>query len=150
MYWRNMLRGFAAGFAATLVLSGFMLLKSAVGVMPHLNVITMLNHLSGTQVVWMGWLLHFLIGTILWGGLYSMLDTHFPGERYWATGLIFAFLAWLLMMTIIMPAAGAGMFALHLGIGGLITTFILHMIYGLTLGTVYGAEHPEPLASAPA
>ncbi|MEO8537343.1 MAG: DUF6789 family protein, partial [Betaproteobacteria bacterium] len=47
--------------------------------------------------------------------------------------------AWFLMMVIVMPMAGTGVFGLDLGMMAPVMTLILHLIYGAVLGGVYGA-----------
>lgn len=44
-----------------------------------------------------------------------------------------------LLMIIVMPMAGAGLFGLQLGLMAPIATLMLHWIYGAVLGGVYGA-----------
>lgn len=138
----NIMKGFAAGFAATLVLSALMLLKSMMGLMPALDVISMLGAMSGGGAA-MGWLGHFLIGTVLWGGLFAWGNDYVPGESQLIKGLWFGTGAWLLMMLFVMPLAGAGLFGLNIGIMAAVMTLVLHWVYGAVLGLVYHAEMPS-------
>lgn len=140
---RNWLKGMAAGFVATIILSALMLLKAQIGMMPELNIIKMLSNMLGATSPAVGWIPHFLIGTVLWGTLFAWLDPSIPGESHWLKGIWFGIGAWLLMMIIIMPMAGAGFFGANLGIMAPVMTLILHMVYGVVLGGVYGLEHPE-------
>ena len=58
---------------------------------------------------------------------------------FWLRGAIFAVGAWLAMMVIVMPLAGNGLFGL--GLGGIATpvaALVLHVVFGLVLGAVYG------------
>ena len=134
----NIVRGFAAGFAATVVLSILMLMKSAMGLMPELDVIAMLGGMMGTSPA-MGWLGHFMIGTIAWGGLFGLIEPNLPGESYWLKGIVLGVGAWLLMMIAVMPMAGAGLFGLGLGMAAPVMTLMLHIVFGAVLGGVYGA-----------
>ncbi len=138
------LRAIVAGFTATIVLSLLMLLKSAMGLLPGLNVIPMLAHLAHTFVGLpatpaIGWLAHFLIGTVLWGVLFAALYPRLPGSGPVGKALAFAVLAWLLMMLIPLPLAGAGLFGLHLGPMAPVMTLILHLIWGGVLGKVFSS-----------
>ena len=54
----------AAGFVATVVLSALMLIKSAMGLMPELNVIKMLSSMLDGGAPAVGWVAHFFIGTM--------------------------------------------------------------------------------------
>ncbi len=84
----NIPKGMAAGFAATLVLSALMLMKSAMGLMPQLDVIGVMSTMMGSSAA-MAWLVHFLIGTVLWGALFAWLHPHLPGHSHWLKGAIF-------------------------------------------------------------
>ncbi len=130
-------KGIVAGFAATVVLSVIMLMKEAMGLMPELNMIKMLSGmLNGPPAV--GWVVHFAIGTLIWGIAFAWLDPYLPGSQ-WFRGVIFACGAWLIMMVVLMPMAGAGLFGLNLGVMAPVATFVLHCVYGAVLGSVYGA-----------
>jgi len=52
-------------------------------------------------------------------------------------GIILGLIGWLVMMVVIMPMAGAGLFALNLGIMAPIMTATLHVIFGAALGYVF-------------
>lgn len=134
--------GVIAGFVATLVLSAMMIAKAAMGLMPDLNVIAMLTTMAhqkmgmpATPVV--GWMLHFFIGTIVWGLVFAALYNVIPGGKAWLKGILFGIAAWVLMMIGPMPMAGAGLFGINLGMAVSIMTLMLHVIFGLVLGVTY-------------
>lgn len=142
-------RGIIAGFVATMVLSILMLIKSMMGLMPELNLIAMLTGMAhqsmglpATPVV--GWIIHFMIGTLLWGIVFALVYEPLPGNSPVAKGLVFSMFAWLLMMIIVMPMAGAGLFGMHLGLMAPVMTLVLHLIWGAVLGAVYGALDRAP------
>lgn len=138
----NWLKGMVAGFAATVVLSALMLMKTMMGLMPELNVIKMISDMLGAPPA-IGWVMHFTIGAVLWGTLFAWLDPSLPGESHWFKGVLFAVGAWLIMI-VMMPMAGAGFFGAHLGMMAPVMTLVLHLIYGFVLGTVYALERPDP------
>ena len=136
-------KGIIAGFAATVVLSALMVMKGMMGMMPDLNAIRMLaarpHHAMATPATpLVGWLLHFMIGTLVWGLLFALLFAYLPGRSAAIKGVVFGTGAWLMMMVAVMPMAGAGLFGLHLGMGAPIATLMLHWVYGAVLGAVYG------------
>lgn len=132
----NISHGIIAGFVATVVLSIMMIMKSAAGIMPELDVIHMLSGMMGASPV-MGWIAHFVIGTVVWGAGFAILNASIPGGSQIAKGIAFGIGAWLLMMIAVMPMAGAGFFGLGLGIMAPIMTLVLHLVFGAVLGWVY-------------
>lgn len=139
MYLRAML----AGFVATVVLSVMMLVKSMMGVMPGLDMIQMLTGM-GHDVMGLpanpavGWMLHFLIGTVFWGIGFALLYKVLPGGGPVVKGIVFGVLAWVLMMLIPMPMAGAGLFGMKMGMMAPVMTLVLHVIWGAVLGVIFG------------
>ena len=137
-------RGFGAGLIATMVLSIFMIVMPAIGLLPGLNLVTVLSHALGAQSSLAGWIAHYVVGVLLWGALFAWLDgkMFFP---HWFNGVLFASVVWLGVMLVIMPIAGEGVFGLRIGIVTPTITLFLHWIYGAVLGSVYGAWTPGPL-----
>lgn len=136
-------KGMVAGFAATVVLSALMIAKAAMGMLPKMNAIrmlaTMAHGYAGLPAVpAVGWAIHFSIGTIAWGILFALLYTRIPGKSALAKGLLFSTGAWLLMMLMVMPLAGAGLFGVKLGLGAAVATLVLHWVFGAVLGPLYG------------
>jgi hypothetical protein len=130
-------RGIVAGFVATVVLSAMMVMKQSMGLMPELNPIAMISSMAGLTSPIVGWIGHFVIGTVFWGAGFAILGPYLPGP-YWLRGIVFAIGAWLLMMILVMPMAGAGLFGVALGMMTPVATLLLHIVFGLVLGGVYG------------
>ncbi len=149
----NISKSILAGFVATIVLSALMVMKMKMGLMPELNAIkmmtTMAHGMMGTPAnPLVGWVMHFMIGSVLWGTSFALFGESLPGSGYVTKALFFSVLAWLLMMIMVMPMAGAGFFGLSLGMMAPVMTLILHLIYGAVLGLVYSkllgiSEHTE-------
>jgi hypothetical protein len=120
-------------------LSLVILLKQALGILPQLSTISVLAQLIGYKSLAVGWVVHFFVGVILWGPLYAWID---PKSAYphWFIGMMFASGLWLGVMLIIMPAVGAGLFGLELGLLAPTVTLILHWIYGAVLGSAFGSS----------
>tara|TARA_R110000868_G_scaffold80390_24_gene228484 strand:+ start:198 stop:632 length:435 start_codon:yes stop_codon:yes gene_type:complete len=133
---QNISAGLLAGFIATVVLSVMMVIKGMMGVMPELDIAAMIGTMMGASVA-VGWVIHFMIGTIAWGGGFAVLYNVIPGGSPILKGIVFGIAAWLGMMIIIMPMAGAGLFGMNLGIMAPILTLVLHVIFGTVLGAVY-------------
>jgi hypothetical protein len=126
-----------AGFVATLVLGALLLLKSSFGLWPQLNIISLLSALGGISAA-AAWMDHFIVGTVVWGLLFSLFDSVGSGLGHWLKGIIFGVFAWLMMMVLFMPAAGAGLFGNKIGIVAPIVMLGMHLIYGAVLGATYG------------
>jgi len=56
-----------------------------------------------------------------------------------ASQAVFATGAWMLMMVVVMPMAGAGLFGLSMGIAAPVMTLMMHLVFGVVLGATYGA-----------
>lgn len=130
-------KGMAAGLVATVLLSILMVMKGTMGLMPQLDVIRMIAGMTGMSAA-IAWGVHFLLGTVIWGGLFAWINLAIPGDTQWLRGIVFGIGAWLAMMVLVMPAAGQGLFGLQLGIMAPVMTLILHVIYGAVLGATYG------------
>ena len=133
----NTSKGIAAGFAATVVLSMLMLAKGMMGLMPELNVIAMLSSMMNVAPV-VGWVIHFMIGMLAWGLGFVAVFSILPGATDVTRGISFGVAAWFLMMLVVMPMAGAGLFGLNMGMMAPAMTLMLHAIYGAVLGLVFG------------
>ncbi|HEX4051536.1 MAG TPA: DUF6789 family protein [Steroidobacteraceae bacterium] len=135
-------RGLVAGLVATTVVSLCMLLKQALGFMPHVNLVMDLAYALGYRDAASGWTAHYLIGVLAWGALFPPFDRNlrFP---HWINGVYFASIIWLGVMLVVMPAAGQGLFGSHLGLGTPTVTLFLHWIYGAVLGETYSLLQPS-------
>lgn len=137
----NLKNGFLAGFIATAVLSAIMAAKTMMGVMPELDVVAMLSMMMGAPLI-VGWLAHLMIGTLAWGGGFAVFYGLIPGGNATVKGIVFGVAAWLAMMIMVMPMAGAGIFGMSFGIMAPMLTLVLHIIFGAVLGGVFGARVP--------
>lgn len=143
----NIRNGLTAGFVATVVVSLLIMAKHSLGIVPQLDPVGMVaalfGRLTGTPPdLLVGWLLHFVIGTGLWGVGYAVLADALIGPPA-VRGVTFGVGAWLLMMLIVMPLAGAGVFGLALGIEAATLMLVMHLVFGGTLGIVYASSQGE-------
>jgi len=106
----------------------------------------MLTTFAGSTWPGMGWVVFFVGGGIVLGVIFALLDAHVEattGAGEIVRGVFFGFLLWLIVMLIFMPVLGAGAFGMRFGVGAPIVCLAADLIYGLVLGAVYGAMHPE-------
>lgn len=134
----NVGKGMVAGLAATFVLSLMMLMNGAMGLMPGLDPIAMIAAMMGVSAA-LAWAVHFMIGVVLWGSGFAVVQTSLPGKQFWVRGVLFAIGAWLIMMVVMMPMAGVGVFGMSLGMMAPVMTLVMHVVFGAVLGGVYGA-----------
>ena len=83
--------------------------------------------------------MHFVIG-IGWALLYAAVAEPRLRGPSWRRGVAFSLAPWLLSVLVFLPAVGGGLLGFGLGAGPLpiIGNLIVHLVYGVTLGTVYG------------
>ena len=132
----NVSKGVIAGIAGTAALSILMVMKNLMGVMPELDVIGMLGCMMQVPPA-VAWLIHFMIGAV-WGLLFAVLYRRIPGGGAIVKGMVLLTGAWLLMMVMVMPMAGAGLFGMKLGMMAPLMTWVLHLVFGAVMGLVYG------------
>lgn len=132
-------KGFVAGAAATAVLSALMVIKSMMGLMPTLDLPKMIAAMMGAPdrpVI--GWAVHLMIGVVGYGLVVALTDGRLPGHNRVLHGVLIGFVGWLMMMVMLMPMAGAGLFGMALGMMAPLMTLMLHLIFGAVLGGVFG------------
>jgi hypothetical protein len=118
-------KGIVAGFVATFVLS--ILLDPIALLAPSI--------LPASSAV--GWVLHFFVGTVIWGVGFAVLHDHLRGPS-WQRGLIFAIGAWLVVAGGAAALIGARLVAFDLEPAMIVATLAIHILYGVALGVVYG------------
>ncbi|KAB7623961.1 DUF6789 family protein [Alkalilimnicola sp. S0819] len=133
-------RGVLAGLTATVVLSLLMVFRLSMGIMTEFQPIEILN-LAANELLgtpdrrFSGWVMHFFVGVVLWGVLFALWSRGVaPRHSGLRQGLLFGTLAWLLLMIVVMPLAGSGLFGLGFGLAVPIMTLLAHLVYGAVLG----------------
>ena len=84
-----------------------------------------------------GGFMHFFIGSVAWGGAFSVFNQYLPGKSQFSKGISLGSIAWLLMMIGLMPMSGAGFFGLNIGPMAPVMTLLLHVVFGIALGFSY-------------
>lgn len=141
--FQRIARSLVAGLVATAVL---WLMKLSSGSVPQLETIRFLDRVAEAiakatglpDPLMAGWIWHWVIGTLMWGTLFGIMVPILPGQRYWLKGCAFGVIAGLLTMLMVMPLAGAGYFGMELTYLDPVVSLVYHIIYGATLGGVYG------------
>ena len=132
----NSWKGVIAGFFATVILSAVIMLFNALGILPQLDIVGLIDHLGSIQRV-AAWVDHFIVGALLWGPIFSAFEATTDEKRpRWQKGSMFGVIAWVLMMLIFMPVIGGGLFGWRLGLVTPVGMLVLHLIYGLAIGVI--------------
>jgi hypothetical protein len=126
----NIGKGIIAGLVASAAVSGAVLLISFAGIIQAADPV---HAASGTMLTptELSWIVHFAVGTFLWGPLLAVLSPLLP-SFFWFKGVVFGVLAWLLMITVTWAADPASAPQLSL------TPILLHLLFGAVLGWIYG------------
>lgn len=132
----NITRGIVAGFVATTIISFFMILKEVARVFYGLDLVGVLSGVFNSPS-WVGWVVHYVIGSLVWGTLFAALAPRLPGSTCVIRGIVFAFGAWLLMQLVVLPLAGANFFGVKYSFWAPMLTLALHIVYGVVLGMTY-------------
>lgn len=163
-------KGMLAGLAATVVVSivdvAASWIQAAMGVQPlwfhsfPTLLAAVANEVLGVpNAMWVGWVLHFLSGTIVLGSVFGILCPKLPTDTAETKGIFFSVAAWLVMMLTIMPLhPQLGVFGIGAGFGTVIWMLVTHVVFGIVLGATYArlvererrAAHAAPSGAAPA
>lgn len=81
----------------------------------------------------------YLVFGLIWALLYARLVEPLLRGAGWQRGLTFAMVPFLLSVIVFLPSVGGGFLGKDFGAGPLpvIGNFIMHMVYGITLGSMY-------------
>lgn len=129
-------KGGIAGFAGALVLAALFLMFQASGFFVQFDFVTLIDRLGSIGRT-ASWVDHFIVGALLWGPLFAGFDATTAPRPRWQKGIAFSLLAWLAMMLIFMPVVGVGFFGLKLSFSMPVGMLVLHLIFGLVLGSVF-------------
>jgi hypothetical protein len=117
-------RGIIAGFLATIALSAM------------LDPIAMVVRTAGVLSPTLGWLLHFLVGTLVWGAGFAVVHDWLRGPS-WLRGAIFGVGAWLLVVITVVGMRWFGLFGLDLGFATPAAMLAINVVFGGLLGFIY-------------
>lgn len=98
---------------------------------------------EGFGHMWVGWLIHFLAGSLILGSLFAVLAPKLPTDTPATKGILFAVGTWLVMCLTVMPLAGLGMFGAAAGFGTMAWMLVTNIIFGVVLGRVFDRLHGE-------
>ena len=135
----NWQKAVLAGLVATLVMTAVGVWAAPMMGMPAMNPADLLASKMGNSLM-MGWAGHLMVGVVL-ALIYAAISGKLPGPP-WARGATFGLAPWLVQQLMVMPMMGIGLFSGSMAMAG--GSLIGHLVYGATLGAIYG----EPAAGA--
>jgi uncharacterized membrane protein YagU involved in acid resistance len=132
----NITRALVSGIAGTAVMTMMMMIAPKMG-LPPMNIPVMLASFMGMPVV-MGWIMHFIIGTVLAVQYAAFASQRLPGAP-WLRGMLFGLLPWLMAQVLVNPMMGAGFFAMNTAapLGMVMGSLLGHMVFGAVVGRLY-------------
>lgn len=128
-------RAVASGLVATAIMTALMLMAPRMG-LPPMNIGGMLGSVMGGSLV-LGWMAHFMIGTVLAIVYAAAFARRLPGPGF-LRGTVYALVPWMMAQIVVMPMMGAGLFGGSFGVA--FGSLVGHLVYGAVLGGVYGTE----------
>jgi len=137
----NLSRAILAGLIGTLIMTAAGLWLAPMMGIPRMNPADMLAEQMADNTA-LGWAGHLMIGSIL-AIVYAAVASRLPGP-FPLRGALYAIAPFLLAQVVVMPMMGMPLFgSVPMAMGSLIG----HLIYGATVGAVYGAgaemaKHP--------
>ena len=139
----NWTRIIVGGLVATAVMTVLMLMAPAMG-LPPMNIGAMLGSVMGGSL-FLGWMAHFVIGTMLAIIYAALWVTRLPGPGF-VRGALYGLVPWIVAQLVVMPMMGAGVFSGSFGAA--FGSLMGHLVYGAVLGGIYGTPAGVTVASA--
>lgn len=130
----------AAGLAATVAMTIFAYMAPLMGI--KMNIPAMLAGTMSAPII-VGWIAHFMIGTILAINFAARFYPKFGSTNLVKSGAIFSVIPWLMAQVVVMPmmsimngsSYGEGFFSGSIMMAG--ASLLGHLLYGVVLGLVY-------------
>ena len=142
----NIGQAILAGFVATLVMTFLMYLAPLMG-MPKMDIASMLGSLfftpapaPGTSGWWVGMIMHFINGSIIFPLVFAYLLYPLLPGRPWVKGLGWGLVLWFLAQALVMPMMGMGFFTSEhpQATAAVVGSLLAHILYGAIFGALYG------------
>ncbi|HEY6924465.1 MAG TPA: DUF6789 family protein [Steroidobacteraceae bacterium] len=140
----DLVKGMVAGGVATIVLSLVMVLVGSTGFVPQLELTRLLLATldAPPSQYALAWILHIVVGSVVLGGLFAHVEPRLGADTHTKSGVLYGVLTWLVVMLVVMPAAGEGLFGFQLSVLAPLVMLGLQLLYGGVLGWIYGKLAP--------
>lgn len=144
----NILFAIVAGFVATLLFTGILMMAPHMG-MPKMDIVGLLGSMFGKDNRSLGWIMHLMMGMVF-GLVYAFLWSIGIGAATWSFGLLFGAVHWLIVGLVMgmIPLMHAGIRSGKVQAPGIYMTknggvmafmggFVGHMLFGLFFALIY-------------
>jgi hypothetical protein len=126
----NIGKGIIAGLVASATIAGAFVLAALTGITQASDPVQAATGIMLTPTG-LSWVVHFAVGTFLWGPLLAVLSPVLPSP-FWFKGLAFGMFAWLLMLLVTWAVDPGSPPQPDLA------SVLLHLLFGTVLGGMYG------------
>lgn len=138
----NSARAVSAGLIGTGVMTALLLIEPSVG-LPNIAIGQILStslglasaHLASGPAI--GWMIHFLFGTVLALIYAGFFADRLPGKGF-ARGVLYGVLVFIAAQLVFMPLTGGGVFSRG-DVESLVGSLLGHVVYGGVVGYIYGS-----------
>ncbi len=137
-----MARAIFAAVVATLVATGLVYLNGQMVTLPQFPMLdeiqTFMGRLGLPQTEEAAWVAHAILGVFVYGVIFALIQPILPGGGL-SEGVVFGFIAWLVMMVVFAPLTGHELFMRDLTPVLIAMTLVLNLVYGIVLAISYAA-----------
>ena len=140
----NVGRAIAGGLVGTILLTLMMRFVAPMMTGQKMDVAGKLGDMTGMGPI-AGMIMHFLVGSVVFGLIYAFVLFKFLPGAPWQKGLLSGVIFWLGLEILMMPMMGGGFFSSQMGgMKIVVAALIAHLVYGAALGLIAGSTAAKP------
>lgn len=137
-------RAIAGGLVGTILLTLMMRFVAPMMTGQKMDVARKLGDMTGMGPI-AGMIMHFLVGSVIFGLIYAFVLFRFLPGAPWQKGLLSGVIFWLGLEILMMPMMGGGLFSSQMGgMKIVVAALIAHLVYGAALGLIAGSTAAKP------
>lgn len=137
-------RAIAGGLVGTILLTLMMRFVAPMMTGQKMDVAGKLGDMTGMGPI-AGMIMHFLVGSVIFGLIYAFVLFRFLPGAPWQKGLLSGVIFWLGLEILMMPMMGGGFFSSQMGgMKIVVAALIAHLVYGAALGLIAGSTAAKP------
>lgn len=137
-------RAIAGGLVGTILLTLMMRFVAPMMTGQKMDVAGKLGDMTGMGPI-AGMIMHFLVGSVIFGLIYAFVLFRFLPGAPWQKGLLSGVIFWLGLEILMMPMMGGGFFSSQMGgMKIVVAALIAHLVYGAALGLIAGSTTAKP------